>query len=63
MTAQETAWQAGESAAAVIGPEADMLASLDAAGLGQSTLSVMRAAARIRPRPRQHGCGTAPAWR
>src|SRR5580693_8533557 len=46
MSTQETAWQAGESAAAVLGPEADLLASADAAGLGASTLAVLRRAAR-----------------
>ena len=42
----ETAWQAAESAAAVLGPEADVLASVDSAGLGQATMSVLRRAAR-----------------
>ena len=37
----ETAWQAAESAAAVLGPEADMLASVDSAGLAQATLAVL----------------------
>jgi polyhydroxyalkanoate synthase subunit PhaC len=46
MTARETAWQAAESAAAVLGPEADVLASVDAAGLGQATLAVLGRAAR-----------------
>jgi len=45
MNAQETARQAGESAAAALGPEADMLASVDAAGLGQSTQAVLQRAA------------------
>src|SRR5580698_10234423 len=45
MSTQETAWQAGESAASVLGPEADLLASADAAGLGASTLAVLRRAA------------------
>src|ERR1700683_1524061 len=45
MTAQETAWQAAESAAAVLGPEAGMLASVDSAGLGGGTLSVLQRAA------------------
>jgi polyhydroxyalkanoate synthase subunit PhaC len=45
MNAQETAWQAAESAAAALAPEADLLASVDAAGLGQSTLSVLQRAA------------------
>jgi polyhydroxyalkanoate synthase len=46
MTAQETAWQAAESAASVLGPEADLLASVDLAGLGESTAVVLRRAAR-----------------
>jgi polyhydroxyalkanoate synthase len=46
MTTSETAWQAAESAAAVLGPEADVLASVDSAGLGQSTAAVLRRAAR-----------------
>ncbi len=46
MSTEETAWQAGESAASVLGPEADLLASADAAGLGASTLAVLRRAAR-----------------
>jgi polyhydroxyalkanoate synthase len=45
MTAQETAWQAAESAAAVLAPDADALASVDAAGLGASTFAVLRRAA------------------
>ncbi len=45
MTAQETAWQAAESAAAALAPDADMLGSMDAAGLGASTLAVLRRAA------------------
>src|SRR5690348_10045079 len=45
MTAQETAWQAAESAAAVLAPDADVLASVDAAGLGSATLAVLRRAA------------------
>ena len=45
MTAQETAWQAAESAAATLAPDADVLASVDAAGLGSSTFAVMRRAA------------------
>jgi polyhydroxyalkanoate synthase subunit PhaC len=45
MTAQEAAWQAAESAAAVLAPDADMLASVDAAGLGASTFAVLRRAA------------------
>ena len=46
MSTEETAWQAGESAASVLGPEADLFASADAAGLGASTLAVLRRAAR-----------------
>jgi polyhydroxyalkanoate synthase subunit PhaC len=46
MTVGETAWQAAESAAGVLGPEADMLASADAAGLGQATFAVLSRAAR-----------------
>ena len=34
MSTEETAWQAGESAASALGPEADLFASADAAGLG-----------------------------
>ncbi|MGB6576868.1 MAG: hypothetical protein WBF34_03020, partial [Streptosporangiaceae bacterium] len=45
MTAQETAWQAAESAAAALAPDADVLASVDAAGLGTSTFAVLRRAA------------------
>src|SRR5260370_28900115 len=45
MTVQETSWQAAESAAAVLAPEADLLASVDASGLGASTFAVMRRAA------------------
>ena len=46
MTAGETAWQAAETAAGVLGPEADVLASADSAGLGQATLAVLGRAAR-----------------
>jgi polyhydroxyalkanoate synthase subunit PhaC len=46
MTAAETAWQTAESAAGVLGPEADVLASVDSAGLGQATLAVLGRAAR-----------------
>ena len=46
MTDRETAWQAAESAASVLGPEADVLASVDSAGLGESTAVVLRRAAR-----------------
>src|SRR5215831_14817430 len=45
MTAQETAWQAAESAAAVLAPDADLFGSVDAAGLGASTFAVLRRAA------------------
>jgi polyhydroxyalkanoate synthase subunit PhaC len=46
MTSQEHALEAAEAAAAALGPEASQLASLDAAGFGQSTLSVLMRAAR-----------------
>src|SRR6516162_3035883 len=46
MTARETAWQAAETAAAVLGPEADVLASADSAGLGQATMAMLGRAAR-----------------
>ncbi len=46
MTAREAAWQAAESAAGVLAPEADVLASADSAGLGQATLTVLARAAR-----------------
>ena len=46
MAARETAWEAAESAASVLGPDADVFGSLDAAGLGQATLSVLWRAAR-----------------
>ena len=45
MTAQEKAWQAAESAAAALAPDADVFGSVDAAGLGTSTFSVLRRAA------------------
>ena len=45
MTAHETARETAESAADVLAPEAGLLASVDAAGLGQSTLAVLRRAA------------------
>jgi len=45
MNTEQTAWQAAESAASGLGPEADLLASADAAGLGASTLAVLRRAA------------------
>src|SRR5262245_16400820 len=44
MTAQETAWQAAEAAAASLAPDADLFGSVDAAGLGSSTFSVLRRA-------------------
>src|SRR5579859_74261 len=46
MTVPEAAWQAAESAAGVLGPEADVFASADSAGLGQATMSVLWRAAR-----------------
>jgi polyhydroxyalkanoate synthase len=45
MTAHETARETAESAADVLAPEAGLLASADAAGLGQSTFAVLRRAA------------------
>ena len=45
MNTEDTARQVAESAAAALAPEADMLASLDAAGLGQSTMAVLQRAA------------------
>jgi polyhydroxyalkanoate synthase subunit PhaC len=42
----ETAWQAAESAASALAPDADVFGSVDAAGLGQATLSVLWRAAR-----------------
>ena len=51
MNVQEIARQAGESAAAALGPEADLLASVDAAGLGQSTLEVHQRTGRLAPSP------------
>jgi polyhydroxyalkanoate synthase len=48
MTAYETARETAESAAEVLAPDADMLASLDAAGMGEATLSVLRRAAKNR---------------
>jgi polyhydroxyalkanoate synthase subunit PhaC len=50
MTARQKAWQAAEAAAGVLGPEAAVFASADAAGLGQATLAVLGRAAR-RPGP------------
>jgi polyhydroxyalkanoate synthase len=46
MTTLDTTWQAAESAAGVLGPEADVLASVDSAGLGQATMAVLSRAAR-----------------
>jgi len=45
VTDEQTAWQAAEEAAAVLGPEAGVIASADAAGLGASTFAVLRRAA------------------
>jgi polyhydroxyalkanoate synthase subunit PhaC len=45
MTAYETARETAESAAEVLAPDADVLASIDAAGLGEATLAVLRRAA------------------
>ena len=42
----ESAWQAAESAASVLAPDADVFGSVDGAGLGQATLSVLWRAAR-----------------
>ena len=55
MTAQEQAWQAAESAAAVLGPEAGVFASADSAGLGEATLAVLKRAA-------QQRAGVGAAW-
>jgi len=46
VTDQETARQAAEEAAAVLGPESGVIASADAAGLGESTFAVLQRAAR-----------------
>jgi polyhydroxyalkanoate synthase subunit PhaC len=59
MTAREKAWQSAEEAAAVLGPEADLLASADAAGLGQATLAVLLRAAR---NPALTGAATLRWW-
>jgi polyhydroxyalkanoate synthase subunit PhaC len=59
LSTEETAWQAGESAASVLGPEADLFASADAAGLGASTLAVLRRAAR---KPRATGTAALRYW-
>jgi polyhydroxyalkanoate synthase len=45
MTAQEPAWQVGETAAASVGADADVFGTIDAAGLGAAMLAVMRRAA------------------
>jgi polyhydroxyalkanoate synthase subunit PhaC len=45
MNTEKTALEAAEAAAAALAPEADMLASMDSAGLGQSTMAVMQRAA------------------
>jgi polyhydroxyalkanoate synthase len=45
MTAQEPAWQVGESAAALAAADADVFGTIDAAGLGGALLEVMRRAA------------------
>ncbi len=45
MTTHETAWEAAEAAAAALAPEAGLFASLDSAGLGESTLAVLARAA------------------
>jgi poly[(R)-3-hydroxyalkanoate] polymerase subunit PhaC len=45
MTRHETAWQAAEAAAAALAPEADLFASMDAAGFAESTLAVLGRAA------------------
>jgi polyhydroxyalkanoate synthase subunit PhaC len=46
MTTQEQAWQAAEAAIASLAPEASEFASLDAAGFGEATASVLMRAAR-----------------
>ena len=58
-TAWETAWEAAESAASVLGPDADVFGSMDAAGLGQATLSVLWRAAR---QPAATTAATARFW-
>ena len=45
MTTQEQAWQAAEAAIAALGPEASEFASLDAAGFGEATATVLMRAA------------------
>ncbi len=59
MAARETAWETAESAASVLGPDADVFGSMDAAGLGQATLSVMLRAAR---QPVVTGAATMRFW-
>jgi hypothetical protein len=59
MSTEEMAWQAGESAASVLGLEAGLFASADAAGLGASTLAVLRRAAR---RPGATGAAALRYW-
>ena len=54
-----TAWQAAEAAAGVLGPEADVLASVDSAGLGQATMAVLSRAAR---RPTAMATATMRFW-
>jgi polyhydroxyalkanoate synthase subunit PhaC len=46
MTTQEQAWQAAEAAIAALAPEAGEFASLDAAGFGEATATVLMRAAR-----------------
>ena len=58
-TAWETAWETAESAASVLGPDADVFGSMDAAGLGQATLSVLWRAAR---QPVVTGAATMRFW-
>ena len=45
MTTQEQAWQSAEAAIAALAPEASEFASLDAAGFGEATASVLMRAA------------------
>src|SRR6266487_4514870 len=45
MTTHEPAWDAAEAAAAALAPEADLFASLDTAGFGESTRAVLARAA------------------
>jgi polyhydroxyalkanoate synthase subunit PhaC len=46
MTTQEQAWQAAEAAIGALAPEASEFASLDAAGFGEATATVLMRAAR-----------------